>query len=316
MTSILRHPLISKITGWINSKAGRWITTTGAILFTFFVLGYLVYRQRDVLTSYNWHIRWMYLVGAFLLYCPALFIASFVWTRIIRALGYQVNFLTHFRYYSISNLAKRLPATVWYVFYRNQMYQKEGLPAAVTSLASGIEFVVVLLSGILVVGLFAVPILLEYQLGVWGIAILFAVAIIFFNPKIINWLLKKSGVAQAQFQYRKLVLWVGGYVLVRLLAGGLVFCIGNSIYTIPLESLPYIIGSWTLVGVLSSLLFFSPSNLGFNEVTFSLLLSKILPSPIAVIIALLLRISLIAFEAAWALFVLGFEAIRTKLTNK
>lgn len=275
-----------------------------------------MYRQRDVLTSYNWHIRWMYLVGAFLLYCPALFIASFVWTRIIRALGYQVNFLTHFRYYSISNLAKRLPATVWYVFYRNQMYQKEGLPAAVTSLASGIEFVVVLLSGILVVGLFAVPILLEYQLGVWGIAILFAVAIIFFNPKIINWLLKKSGVAQAQFQYRKLVLWVGGYVLVRLLAGGLVFCIGNSIYTIPLESLPYIIGSWTLVGVLSSLLFFSPSNLGFNEVTFSLLLSKILPSPIAVIIALLLRISLIAFEAAWALFVLGFEAIRTKLTNK
>lgn len=316
MTSILRHPLISKISGWINSKAGRWITTTGAILFTFFVLGYLVYRQRDVLISYDWHIRWMYLVGAFLFYCPALFIASFVWTRIIHALGYQVNFLTHFRYYSISNLAKRLPATVWYVFYRNQMYQREGLPAAVTSLASGIEFVVVLLSGILVVGLFAIPILLEYQLGVWGIAILFAVAIIFFNPKIINWLLKKSGVAQAQFQYRKLALWVGGYVLVRLLAGGLVFCIGNSIYTIPLESLPYIIGSWTLVGVLSSLLFFSPSNLGFNEVTFSLLLSKILPSPIAVIIALLLRISLIAFEAAWALFVLGFGGIRAKLTNK
>jgi uncharacterized membrane protein YbhN (UPF0104 family) len=316
MTDILHHPLVTKLTGWINSKVGRWITTSGAILFTFFVLGYLVYRQRDVLISYHWQIRLHFFAGAFLLYCPALFIASYVWTRIIRALGYHVNFLTHFRYYSISNLAKRLPATVWYVFYRNQMYQKEGLPAAVTSLASGIEFVVVLLSGILVVGLFAVPILLEFQMGVWGIAILLALAVIFFNPKIINWLLKKSGVSHPQFQYHKLVLWVSGYVLVRLLAGGLVFCIGNSIYSIPLESLPYIIGGWTLVGVLSSLLFFSPSNLGFNEVTFSLLLSKIMPSSIAVIIALLLRISLISFEAAWALFVLGFEGIRTKLTNK
>ena len=112
---------------------------------------------------------------------------------------------------------------------------------------------------------------------------------VFFNPRIIHWLLKKSGVDQTNFQYRKLAAWVGGYVLVRLLAGGLAFCDGNAIYTIPIQSLPYIIGSWTLVGVLSSLLFFSPSNLGFNEVTFSLLLSNILPSPIAVIIALLLR---------------------------
>ncbi len=193
---------------------------------------------------------------------------------------------------------------MWYVFYRNQMYKKEGLPSAVTSLASGIEFVVVLLSGILVVALFAVPILIQYQLGVWGLAILLALGILFFNPQIINWLLRKSGVVQANFQYRKLVLWVAGYVLVRLLAGGLVYCIGNTLYNIPIQSLPYIIGSWTLVGVLSSLLFFSPSNFGFNEVTFSLLLTKILPSPIAVMIALLLRISLISFEVIWALMIL------------
>ncbi len=316
MTSILKHPAFIKLTGWINSKAGRWITTLGSVLFSFFVLGYLVYRQRDLLISYDWHIRWIFFLGAFILYCPALLIASFVWTRIIHALGYQINFLTHFRYYSISNLAKRLPATVWYVFYRNQMYKKEGLPSAVTSLASGIEFVVVLLSGILVVALFSVPILIEYQLGIWGIVVLLVLGITFFNPRIINWLLKKSGVVQTNFQYRNLAAWVGGYVLVRLLAGGLVFCVGNAIYGIPLQSLPYIIGGWTLVGVLSSLLFFSPSNLGFNEVTFSLLLSKILPSPIAVIIALLLRISLILFEVIWALAILGFEGLNKQLTNK
>jgi hypothetical protein len=57
-----------------------------------------------------------------------------------------------------------------------------------------------------------------------------------------------------------------------------------------------LIGSWSLVGTLSFLVFFLPSNLGFSEVGWSLLLATLVPSALAVVVAVVNRIIVLIYE--------------------
>jgi hypothetical protein len=90
------------------------------------------------------------------------------------------------------------------------------------------------------------------------------------------------------------------YVFIWIIGGILLYAIVNILYDLPVAHLGYVIGSWSIVGFLSSLLLFSPSNLGITEVGLSILLSAIMPSSIAVVIAIFARILLISYEIVWA----------------
>ena len=58
----------------------------------------------------------------------------------------------------------------------------------------------------------------------------------------------------------------------------------------------YLIGCWSLVGTLLVVVFFLPSNFGFTEVGLSLLLSAVMPSSLAVLVAVLSRLFTMGFE--------------------
>jgi uncharacterized membrane protein YbhN (UPF0104 family) len=90
--------------------------------------------------------------------------------------------------------------------------------------------------------------------------------------------------------------WLALYGLIWLLGAAIFFCNVYAITQISLEHLPFIMASWTLVGVLSVLVIFLPSNLGFTEVGVSLLLSLIMPSSLAVMVALLARVFTLIIE--------------------
>jgi hypothetical protein len=92
---------------------------------------------------------------------------------------------------------------------------------------------------------------------------------------------------------------------VWLLGGAMLFSIVSIFAPVDVSHLPFVIGAWTLVGVISVLLFFSPSNLGITEVGISLLLSSFLPGSIAVVAALFVRVTTISFELVWALLALA-----------
>ncbi len=265
------------------------------------VLGAIVYRQRDILLNYNWDIHAGYLLLSFAVYSVNLFVAAVVWGRIMKALGSDLSVFRHFCFFCISNVSKRLPGTVWYVASRTQLYKTEGVAIRVTSLASGIEFVISLITSIMVSMLFALQIILEYRFSLLGLVGVFVLGVIILHPRVVGWLLRRFSVDVETFRYRQLLSWMAVYVLAWVIAGLVLFAIANTITRVEFTHLGYITGSLGLVNVITSALFFAPSNLGVTEVGLSLLLSRIMPAPIAVIFAVAVRVLVVVYDVLWAL---------------
>ena len=296
---LLIKSTLSKVISRLR-KINRVAVTLISVAVTALVLGYLVYRQREIILTYHWQFRPIPLLLSFVIFSVALFWVSVIWGWIINHFSKKLVFHKHIRFYIISNLAKRIPGTVWYLASRFQLYNTEGLDLKITAIASGLEMVLITLAGILVTLLFASQTLLEYHISPFIFIIIFIVGLIIIHPKVIQWALRLKSVEIQSFNYQFVIKGIAAYVISWILGGAVLFETGNLIYPIGVENLPYFITSWSLVGILSTILFFSPSNLGITEIGISLLLSKVVPSSIAVLIAISTRILMILFEIFWA----------------
>ena len=272
------------------------------------ILGYLVYRQKEILLSYPWQINPALYLLSFFVFSIDLFLVAIIWGWIMNTIGKRLDYQKHIRYYIISNIAKRIPGTLWYIASRAQFYQKEGIDYRLTSLASGIELAVSIMSGVLVSLLFAIPIVLNYGLNPLVLAGILLVGILLLHPRVTDWIFRLLKVEATQFGYQRTIQWLIAYVPAWIFGGIVLFIIANSFIPIPLHQIGYVIGSWSLVGIVSYLLFFSPSNLGVTEVGLSLLLANIMPAPIAVILAITTRIAIILYEIIWALIWLNVKS--------
>jgi len=272
------------------------------------ILGYLVYRQKEILFSYPWQINPALYLLSFFVFSIDLFLVAMIWGWIMNTIGKRLDYQKHIRYYIISNIAKRIPGTLWYIASRAQFYQKEGIDYRLTSLASGIELAVSIMSGVLVSLLFAIPIVLNYGLNPLVLAGILLVGILLLHPRVTDWIFRLLKVEATQFGYQRTIQWLIAYVPAWIFGGIVLFIIANSFIPLPLHQIGYVIGSWSLVGIVSYLLFFSPSNLGVTEVGLSLLLANIMPAPIAVILAITTRIAIILYEIIWALIWLNVKS--------
>ena len=198
-------------------------------------------------------------------------------------------------------LTRRLPGSFWYILYRNKAYKNIGYSAKITSLASGVELAVTIVSGLLISSTFSSSILQELKLNTWLLVIFFITGIILLQPKLLGKLIKKLGSNPDRFGYRQLLTWIISYLLLWLGGGLLFFFIINSIYPLNFTQLGYVIGSWAIVGTVTQFTVLLPSNFGFTEISLSLLLSLIIPSSFAVIIVIMLRVTMIIFEILWTL---------------
>lgn len=287
----------------IRGKSPSWIRKLIVLITgvaSFGILFYILYQQKEVLLTYEWEIQVSYLLLSFLIYSINLFLATLVWAWIMNSLGGDINLLKHFSYYSLSNAAKRLPGTVWYIASRSQLYKTEDIPYRVTSLGSGIEFVIALITSIFISLLFGYQIVVDYQYGLIGLIGLSLVGIVLLQPVVLRWTIKKFRINSHTYKYSKMIQWMLVYLLAWASAGTMIYCIGNAITEIDIRHLLYIIGSLGLVNVVTSALLFAPSNLGITEVGMSLLLARIMPTPIAVILAIAVRILVTLYDLFWA----------------
>jgi hypothetical protein len=283
-----------------------------AICLTIGVLGWLVYRQRETLLLYPWRFHPLPALLSLILFSIAMYASALIWAWMLNTLGKRVNIRRHLRNYTLSNVTKRLPGTVWYIASRAQMYREENIDVKLTSLVSAMEMAVIILSGLVVSLIFAIPIILQYRVSPWILGGIFFVALSLLLPRSMEWIFRLFKVQASSFRYRDILGWLAAYGLVWILGGIILFTIANIVSELPLRSLGFVIGSWTIVGVLSSALLFSPSNFGVTEIGLSLLLSQVMPSPVAVVVAILVRVLLILFEIGWAVVWLGLDFLSKK----
>jgi uncharacterized membrane protein YbhN (UPF0104 family) len=297
---------------WPFLRVWRIVLTAGSAACALAILGVMAYRERDLLFNYHWHLRWEFVAFGFFLFASGLLLAAGVWAGIMRTLGSKVAYEDHLRYYIISQLTKRLPGTIWYVASRGYLYRQHGESARLVTLASALELVISLVSGALVALALGGGVMVQLPAGRWsGLLLTLVVGALAMHPVTLRWLFQRLRVSNAvSIHYRALLTWLAVYMLIWLIGGLILLCIVRAMGVMTAGSATYMIGSWCLVGVLSVLVLFLPSNFGFTEVGLSFLLANVMPSSIAVIVAILMRIAMLIYELLMAGFCMVFLRMR------
>ena len=296
-----------------KSKTAQRIISLGSILLTIFVLGWLIYSQWDVLKEALTDLRPRFLILAFVVYSIILFFTTGIWAQILNSLGHVSPFRTHFFAFCISALGKRLPGTLWYIAWRANIYQDENHSTRLIVLTSGMELLAIVLAAAIISMALAIPLIHQFPYSIIGFIIILIALIILMIPKVNKWIFNKLNVDVSKFSYKEIAIWTLQYIVVWILNGILLLVIANIFGQVPISDLNYLIGSIALTGVLSRVFLFLPSNFGFGEVSLSLLLSGIMPTSLAAIIAISNRIIITSFEIIWALIALGFKTLHEKI---
>lgn len=281
-----------------NLRVGQVVFAVVAVLLSIAILGYLIYRERDVLLEFDWQLRWEYLIAGFFLYSFMVIAAGCVWADSMRVLGSKISLRTHLHHYCLSHVAKRIPGTVWYVAGRVYLYKQDGELARRVTIATGLEFVLIFVAGVLLtVGAVSSSLLEISQQNLVVLLLCAVLGLAAIHPRSINWMLRRVNLTVLpNWKFTDILRWLLGYTFMYFCGGLLLFWIANAVLPLGIEHLLFVVGIWGFVGTISSAVFFLPSNLGINEVGISLLLSTIILSSFAVIIAVMVRFVQMTYE--------------------
>jgi glycosyltransferase 2 family protein len=273
-----------------KTRAANLGFTLLSTLLTVGALGYLVYRERATLLDHVWRIYPAPLLLAILIYALDVMWAAVLWGSILNRLGCRIKFLQHYRFYCLSHLAKRIPGTLWYIANRATLYSESGVDMKLTTAASGMEFALILISAACTTLVFSLPILAAHHVPTWVIGLVFLAALLCIHPRVMRYLFGLLNVEASSFDFKDLLRWTIGYIVMWLLGGVMFYFMASIYYPLPWQAVSYIVGAWSLVGLVSYLLLLSPTNFGVTEIGLSLLLTSIMPAPVAVVAAVTSRI--------------------------
>lgn len=272
-----------------------------AVLFTF--LAYTVWKSRNQLLPYLEKADYSHFFIVIVVYLIALFLAVLNWAVIMHAFESSISFWMHAKIYLVSMVSRRLPGTIWYVGGRMVLYKHLGVPSVKTASASGIEFIISFVADALLAAFF-IPLGLNLS-KVWLIPLLLVavVGLSVLRPKTIDKIMGKLKHPLTQSVRMSQVI---GWLFLRMalvLAGGVMIFFTIRIFTpLGFDSLLFVLGARALSGAAGMLTFLLPSSMGASDLTLLAMLSTIIPTSLATVIALLVRIYTTLFELVFGLF--------------
>lgn len=239
-----------------------------------------------------------------LLYGITLVLAILTWGLIIGSIsGYHRPF-EDTRSYLLTSVTRRLPGTFWYMLGRVVLYERLGVARGLTALASGLEFLAMVLGGVLI-ALLTWPLAFGGQrISLLGLLITLVACAALLNPPLVRALIRRFGqtAGAPPVRYRQLLLWVTLYGLIWCVGGLILFVLVRAVQPLPVHMLPAMIGIWATAGVAATLFFsFLPFGLGATEVTMAAMLSPFVAPDEALFIAVALRVILTLCELAYGL---------------
>ncbi len=267
------------------SAAGLLLT---AVCLAF--VGYIVYRERDVLVAHLLRADARLLLAVAAWYAVDLALVIVGWASIMASLGGRLGLARHARIFCLANAAKRLPGTLWYVGGRAALYSRAGISSRAVVVGSAVEGALTWLSGLVI----AVPFLMvamPERRWIWlGAGGLLLAGLL--NPVTLRRILQRAtreGAGPA-ISLAKIYSWLLLYVVVWVVGGVLLFAILAIFQAPALNLLPNVIGAWSVAGTASMLTIFLPSGFGVTEVTITALLGRLASPGVAVLVALSARV--------------------------
>lgn len=283
-----------------------YLVSIGISLFCFYLLYRLITPNIDTLFAARKDFR----VGPVLLTIPVyyagLYAASIVWGKMMNDLTRPLAMRQHQVIYIVTHAARRVPGTVWHVLGRIAWYERLGIRKGITAFANGLETVLIILSGLVMVAIFFPFLTNSSGVKLWQILLGIGTGLLVIHPRLIQVIMARLGqeAPPGKITYRLIISWFIYYLAIWLTGGSVLFLILRSMLDVSLALWPVCIVAWCTAGVAGMLLIFLPSGLGLNEATISLLLAIHIPSSIAVAAAIIIRILLTLYEFAIAAILL------------
>ncbi|MBE2237104.1 MAG: hypothetical protein IAE81_04900 [Caldilineaceae bacterium] len=269
-----------------------------SVAITLAILGYMIYQGRDTLGAYDWQINWLSILLAFVVMLITFAIVAAVWVAEMRAVGSTLPAAVHLNHYIASHLIRRLPGTVWYIAGRGYLYRQQGESARLVAVVSSLELVLLTLGASLLALILWGTEFRQLPGGyLWVLIAAVLIGALIMQPASSQWLLRRVGKIDAPpLRYSQLSCWLLAYIAAWFGSGMIFYLLAHAFAGLGTEHMLYAIGAWALIGALSTLVFFLPSNFGFTEIGISLLMSAVMPASVAVIVALAVRVTLTVFD--------------------
>lgn len=304
--------ILQSLTGWAARPAQQrqkdlwkkilrwvWVGLSG-LVFAF--MAFVVWRSRETLVEALQTARYGYFFWTFIAYAFSIGAVAVGWHLVMHNLGQQSDLLVNIKIYVYTLAARRVPGTLWYIAGRAVLYKRLGISGRFSALASAIEVVLSIVSGLMVgapalflqMGTSAVNIIIFLLVELVGLCLL--------HPKVLCWLLARFGhqVEPGHLTILQVLSWLGAYAAMWV-GGGLMTCtVVLALYPLELSQFPWTISLWALTGAISFVAFLLPNNLGLSEITLAFLLGRIIPLPIAIATAILLRVLTTLFDIMWS----------------
>lgn len=266
-----------------------------AVLFAF--LAYTVWKSRDQLLPYLTKADYSQFIIVAAIYLLALLLAVLNWAVIMHAFQSSISLWMHAKIYLVSMVSRRLPGTIWYVGGRMVLYKKLGVPSIKTASASGIEFVISFVADALLAAFF-IPLGLNLT-KVWLIPLILVavLGLLVLRPKTISKIMTKLKYPLVQpVRMSQVMSWLFLRMALVLTGGVMIFFTIRIFTPLGFDALLFVLGARALSGAAGMLTFLLPSSMGASDLTLLAMLSAMIPTSLATVIALLVRIYTTLFE--------------------
>jgi hypothetical protein len=288
------------------------------------VIVYQVIENWSTIISYPWQLQWKDLLIGFFIYVFNLLLTATNWGLILNKIsGNRKPMLTHWRLYSISNLANRLPTPLPWIGARVEAYSNLEIPRSATLMAMSIDLIAMLVAATiiaLVTSPFGPHELVSQNLIPFVVIVLIGIILVSLRPKwlfkFFNWFIKyfHRTPVTSEVSTISMLSWIGIYVIIWCSTGMLYYLISTSIYPMPIYQLMLILNICTISGVIGWIgqIFFFVPNLALRQIALASLLSLVIPWPVAVADTLFLRFIIMVYEVISAMFfyLLGYFLAR------
>lgn len=277
----------------------------GAIFYVFLIIFLYFYLKKiDFSKLSDIHINWFYLLISSFFALGFRYWGAYIWMVLLKNLGAKnLNNKTQLIYiYAKSWLGRYIPGTAPWILGKIYFASKQGISKnklAVSSLLEGaLQVVVVMVIAFIMIifdrRLDVLDSKYKYVLIATLIVLIFTMIPKVFN-KLLSFaykLLKGKNIDVAHLVSNKIV-FIGSsmYVVGALLSGLSLFFIAKAVYIdLSYSDIFFVMGVGNLSTALSMLAIFAPSGLGVREGVQVLLLSVIMPTEYALVIAVVTRL--------------------------
>lgn len=287
-------------------------------------VSWAIWQSLFALEWRNMEINYQLIVIAQTSVFAVVLLGAINWWFVTLVFRFNGSWLWHIRTHLVSNVSKYLPGSIWVYLSKASLSVQTGTPKRQVMGAMIMEMLLALTSGAMLVfftGWWAVDRLLipidlhrSAWLGLGGLMLF----VIYFAYRIIGrWSVprnhreSRSGIKEASWLFAAVLVLSMGWLFLAVSLSWF----ADAFYVREGIQLSVYIFALCVSIVFGILSIFVPNGIGVREGLLVLLLRDVIPVPVAVLIALALRISIMLAELSTFILVLGMVFVTTRRNN-